>query len=223
MKAVIFDLNGTMIYDSAKHEFAWKKCIFESFGIKLSEDEFNKNINGKTNRKIVEYVTSVANIEFSEELLVKTADEKEQLDIASIKLMLKAAELSLSGNKNVIIESNFMTRDKKYLKEFEEKTGETITTLRMDCDMDVLYDRALARDGSSSRHPAHSVADHYPAPEGEELVYSPLWTKEEYKYNVKISGVQDFSYGTTFTIDTTDFIKIRLDEVAMELDKLFLE
>ena len=79
MKAVIFDLNGTMIYDSAKHEFAWKKCIFESFGIKLSEDEFNKNINGKTNRKIVEYVTSVANIEFSEELLVKTADEKERI------------------------------------------------------------------------------------------------------------------------------------------------
>ncbi|MBR0343441.1 MAG: AAA family ATPase [Oscillospiraceae bacterium] len=158
-----------------------------------------------------------------DEIGFKTADEKEQLDIASIKLMLKAAELSLSGNKNVIIESNFMTRDKKYLKEFEEKTGETITTLRMDCDMDVLYDRALARDGSSSRHPAHSVADHYPAPEGEELVYSPLWTKEEYKYNVKISGVQDFSYGTTFTIDTTDFIKIRLDEVAMELDKLFLE
>ena len=158
-----------------------------------------------------------------DEIGFKTADEKEQLDIASIKLMLKAAEISLAGNRNVIIESNFMTRDKKYLKEFEDKTGETITTLRMDCDMDVLYDRALARDSSSSRHPAHSVADRYPAPEGEELVYSPLWTKEEYKYNVKKSGVQDFSYGTTFTIDTTDFSKILLDEVAVELDKLFLE
>ena len=152
----------------------------------------------------------------------KSADEKEKLDVASVELMLKAAELSLAGNKNVIIESNFMTRDKEYLREFEEKTGETIITLRMDCDMDVLYSRALERDGSISRHPAHSVADRYPAPEGEELVYSPLWTKEEYKYNVKVSGVQDFSYGTTFCLDTTDFSKMKLEEVTEELDKLFL-
>ncbi len=153
----------------------------------------------------------------------RSADEKEKLDIASIRLMLKAAELTLARKKNVIIESNFMTRDKEYLKEFEERTGEEITTLRMDCDIDVLYARALERDGSVSRHPAHSVADCYPPPEGEELVYSPLWTKEEYKYNVKVSGVQDFSYGTTFSLDTTDFEKMELDKVTRELDILFTE
>ena len=152
----------------------------------------------------------------------RSSDEKEKLDVASIRLMLKAAEIALKGKKNVIVESNFMTRDKVYLREFEEKTGEKITTLRMDCDIDVLYDRALARDSSESRHPAHSVADCYPAPEGQELIYSPLWTKDEYKYNVKISGVQDFSYGDTFILDTTDFGKIRLEEVTEELDRLFL-
>ncbi len=79
MKAIIFDLNGTMIYDSDKHEYAWKKCISQSFGIEVSEEEFNKNINGKTNRKIVEYVSKAANVEFSDDLLKKTALEKERI------------------------------------------------------------------------------------------------------------------------------------------------
>ena len=152
----------------------------------------------------------------------RSADEKEKLDVASVRLMLKAAEIALKGGRNVIVESNFMTRDKAFLKEFEDRTGESITTLRMDCDMDVLYDRALARDGSTDRHPAHSVADCYPAPEGQELVYSPLWTKDEYKYNVRVSGVQDFSYGNTFVLDTTDFAALDLEEVTNELDRLFL-
>lgn len=56
MKAVIFDFNGTMVFDSYYHDMAWKKFSKEIRGYELSDEELAYNIHGKVNEKIIEYL-----------------------------------------------------------------------------------------------------------------------------------------------------------------------
>ena len=151
----------------------------------------------------------------------RSAEEKDVLDKASILLMLKAAEAAVVMGKRVIMESNFMERDKAPLKEFEERTGDRIMTLKMTCDIDVLFERLVKRDGEVSRHPAHAIADRYPLPEGEKYVYSPLFTKEELIKVMGEMGVTDFTYGDTVYLDTTDFENMDRESVFRFLDERF--
>lgn len=56
MKAVIFDFNGTMVFDSYYHDLAWKVFSKEIRGYELSDDEMARNVHGKVNEKIIEYL-----------------------------------------------------------------------------------------------------------------------------------------------------------------------
>ena len=54
-RAVIFDLDGTLIDNNAYHLMAWKKYL-KNVGINIAEDEYRKNINGRTNKDALEYI-----------------------------------------------------------------------------------------------------------------------------------------------------------------------
>jgi len=54
-RAVIFDLDGTLIDNNAYHLIAWKKYL-ENLGIDIAEDEYRKHINGRTNKDAIEYI-----------------------------------------------------------------------------------------------------------------------------------------------------------------------
>jgi beta-phosphoglucomutase family hydrolase len=54
-KAVIFDLDGTLVDNNSFHLLAWKKYL-ENVGIHIGEDEYRKNINGRTNKDAIEYI-----------------------------------------------------------------------------------------------------------------------------------------------------------------------
>ncbi|MEO8770465.1 MAG: HAD family phosphatase [Ferruginibacter sp.] len=54
-KAVIFDLDGTLIDNNSFHLIAWKKYL-ENIGIDIAEDDYRKNINGRTNKDAIEYI-----------------------------------------------------------------------------------------------------------------------------------------------------------------------
>ena len=56
MKAVIFDFNGTMVFDGIYHDQAWKKFSKRIRGYELSDDELNHKIHGTVNEKIIEYL-----------------------------------------------------------------------------------------------------------------------------------------------------------------------
>jgi beta-phosphoglucomutase-like phosphatase (HAD superfamily) len=53
--AVIFDLDGTLIDNNSYHLKSWKKYL-ENIGRDISEEEYNKNINGRTNKDVIEYI-----------------------------------------------------------------------------------------------------------------------------------------------------------------------
>ncbi|MEO7523006.1 MAG: HAD family phosphatase [Ferruginibacter sp.] len=54
-KAVIFDLDGTLIDNNSFHLISWKKYL-EKIGIDLGEEEYRRNINGRTNKDAIEYI-----------------------------------------------------------------------------------------------------------------------------------------------------------------------
>jgi HAD superfamily hydrolase (TIGR01509 family) len=55
-KAIIFDFNGTLFWDSEFHEEAWNFMAEELRGYKYSKEEINKYMHGKTNREIISYL-----------------------------------------------------------------------------------------------------------------------------------------------------------------------
>ncbi|MDZ5252098.1 HAD family phosphatase [Clostridium sp. LIBA-8841] len=55
-KGVIFDFNGTLFWDSEKHEIAWKEFSKEIRGVELNEEEFKTKVHGRTNELILKYI-----------------------------------------------------------------------------------------------------------------------------------------------------------------------
>lgn len=53
--AVIFDLDGTLLDNNPFHLKSWKQYL-KQIGRELSDDEYNANINGRTNRDVVTYL-----------------------------------------------------------------------------------------------------------------------------------------------------------------------
>ncbi|MEO9211348.1 MAG: HAD family phosphatase [Ginsengibacter sp.] len=54
-KAVIFDLDGTLINNNSFHLQTWKKYL-EKIGKVISQENYNLHINGRTNHDAIEYI-----------------------------------------------------------------------------------------------------------------------------------------------------------------------
>ncbi|MEO6488461.1 MAG: HAD family phosphatase [Ferruginibacter sp.] len=55
IKAVIFDLDGTLIDNNSVHLLAWKKYLLQE-GIDISDEAYRININGRTNKDALEFI-----------------------------------------------------------------------------------------------------------------------------------------------------------------------
>lgn len=75
-KGVIFDFNGTLFWDSEKHETAWKEFSKELRGNELNEEEFKTQVHGRTNELILKYIMG-DNLEV--EKLEELSKKKEKL------------------------------------------------------------------------------------------------------------------------------------------------
>lgn len=60
-KAVIFDMDGTMINNMAHHKRAWQ-AFLKQHNITLTEEEFRNKISGKKNDQIFELVFGKSSI-----------------------------------------------------------------------------------------------------------------------------------------------------------------
>ena len=75
VKAVIFDLDGTLIDNNGFHLKTWKKYL-ENSGKSMSDAEFNRHLNGRTNADAIKYIYGN---DISEEEVVKHTNDKEAL------------------------------------------------------------------------------------------------------------------------------------------------
>ena len=74
-KAVIFDLDGTLLDNNSFHRKTWETYL-KKMGKSISEEEFNAHMNGRTNKDAVEYIYGR---KMSEEESTKYTLEKEAL------------------------------------------------------------------------------------------------------------------------------------------------
>ena len=74
-KAVIFDLDGTLIDNNPYHLETWKQYLKNS-GRTISDEEYNKNVNGRTNGDVVRYLYGAG---LSDAQVLKHTLEKEAL------------------------------------------------------------------------------------------------------------------------------------------------
>lgn len=74
-KAVIFDLDGTILDNNAFHLESWKQYL-RKINREMSDEEYNEKVNGRTNRDVVKYLYGN---HLSEEEIWKYTMEKEAL------------------------------------------------------------------------------------------------------------------------------------------------
>lgn len=74
-KAVIFDLDGTLLDNNYYHLKSWVEYL-KKIGRDISEEEYNANINGRTNTDVIRYIY---NREMSGKEILKYTLEKEAL------------------------------------------------------------------------------------------------------------------------------------------------
>jgi HAD superfamily hydrolase (TIGR01509 family) len=55
-RGAIFDFNGTLFFDSDKHEMAWNRFSSDIRGYSFTKDEMQKQVHGHTNRSILEFL-----------------------------------------------------------------------------------------------------------------------------------------------------------------------
>ena len=75
-KGIIFDFNGTLYWDSAKHKQAWREFSKIIRGTEFSDEEMVHHMFGRTNEEILEYALGYKP---APELVKKYGDEKEAL------------------------------------------------------------------------------------------------------------------------------------------------
>ena len=74
-KAAIFDLDGTLLDNNSYHLKSWLEYL-KNIGRHISEEEYNANINGRTNKDVIQYIY---NRQMSEEEILQYTLEKEAL------------------------------------------------------------------------------------------------------------------------------------------------
>lgn len=76
LKAVLFDLDGTLLDNNEFHYEAWKRYLKEHDNKDMSDDDFKDSISGRTNRDAVEHLY---NKKMSEEEASKYYLKKEEI------------------------------------------------------------------------------------------------------------------------------------------------
>ncbi|HUZ58484.1 MAG TPA: HAD family phosphatase [Hanamia sp.] len=101
-KAVIFDLDGTLLDNNSFHRKSWVEYL-KKMGREISEEEFNKNINGRTNKDVVKYIYGKNK---SDEEIIRHTLEKEALYRKIYKPFIKPVNglinfLEILKNENI--------------------------------------------------------------------------------------------------------------------------
>lgn len=77
MQALIFDFNGTMVFDSYMHETAWRKYVSLLCHREVGEEEFRQHVHGKTSAMILQHFLGQGVL--SKEEMLRLSEEKEAL------------------------------------------------------------------------------------------------------------------------------------------------
>lgn len=145
--------------------------------------------------------------------------EKVALGTGAMEIMYYFAEQMMKTGQSFILENNFENVSKPGIQKLLSRYGCQAVTVRLSGDDSVLYKRMARRNDSPDRHMGHIVNDCYPRPEGETgSIIHPVPAQEDFIRGITERGMVDFRLpGPLMEIDTTDFSKVNLQNIAEEL------
>ena len=102
VKAAIFDLDGTLLDNNSFHLKSWVEYL-KDMGRNISEEEFNANFNGRTNKDVIKYIFDHP---MNEEEILKYSLEKEAVYRKIYKPFIQPVKgliafLEILKNKNI--------------------------------------------------------------------------------------------------------------------------
>lgn len=74
ISGILFDFNGTMVWDSVANRAAWAALVKEAWGSTLSEQDLDRVVHGNDNRTILTFFTDEA---LSEAEYIRLSERKE--------------------------------------------------------------------------------------------------------------------------------------------------
>ena len=144
---IIFDFNGTMIFDGFLHDKAWKSIAMQLKGTTLNDEELQHHIHGVVNEKIIQYLIGNVDTKQNKHLsLYKEHLYREMVEIYELSLVnglpefldylknkgIKMTIASASIKENIDFFYDFFNLSRWFKKEdiiFDDGTHENKVTM----------------------------------------------------------------------------------------------
>lgn len=147
--------------------------------------------------------------DIAENIGFSNSKEKQELEKIVWDCYYSALDIYMKiGKKFVLTEYPFSYKQKDKLEFLSEKYGYEVITIRLVADFEVLWKRRITRDLDESRHLSF-IMTHYKYGDTLEdrTLADDLITKEEFRNIIEARSYNDFSLGTLYEVDVTDFSK----------------
>lgn len=149
--------------------------------------------------------------------------EKTTLNRAALKIMFYVGEQIIRAGQNVILENNFENDAYPYFEMLLEHNDVHCITISVGGDTKTIYERYVRRNRDPSRHRGHVLSTEYPEKKNPGHIPEPIAFKE-FCQGFQERGMMDFKIGeSVIYVDTTDFSKIRYEDILSALKQKLKE
>lgn len=160
--------------------------------------------------------------DIAENIGFSNLEEKQELEKIVWECYYSALNIYMRiGKKFVLTEYPFSYKQKEKLSELSKKYGYEVITIRLVADFDVLWERRITRDLDIGRHLSF-IMSHYKIGDTLEdrTQADDLITKSAFRDIIEARKYNDFSLGTLYEIDVTDFSNANYHIVLEKISSL---
>lgn len=172
-------------------------------------------------KKIVEYFKNIELISYDDlkeknydELGFENIEEKNIIDLISLKEFLFNVEKLMILSKNIIVEYPFSYKQKEILEKISNQYNYKTYTVRLIADSNVLINRIKNRDTDEKRHLGHIVSKYKKGMVLKDKSKADrLFNEESFEKICADRDYDNFCIGKLFEIDTTNISKLDLEQI----------
>lgn len=153
-----------------------------------------------------------------DEIGFDNASEKRALDDISYDRFYQAISFLMQHDKLIMADYPFSYRQKATLQNLASQYQYHVITIRLEADLETLYQRAIKRDIEESRH-IGLMMNHYHRGDSlsDKKSIDGLPSFEVFKNRAEERGYQSFVVGSLITLDVSDYSKIDYDHFIERL------
>lgn len=147
-------------------------------------------------------------------------EEKNNLDAMARGTFYQQLGLMMRNKEDVISDYPFSEKQKEIISNLAADYHYQIITIRLIGDLETLYQRSLIRDLDPKRHLGHLVSSYHKGDTCTDRRYADsLVDRETFFERCTNRGYDQFSLGSLYEVDVSDFNKVNYPKVMDFLDK----